>query len=43
MDWQEITALSIVLMTLLAFLIGIIRSKRNGGCGSACDCGKKED
>lgn len=41
MDWQTYTAIGIVTITLVIFLVRITRpKKKRGGCGHGCDCGK---
>lgn len=40
-QWQSTIALGIVALTLLVFLIRMVRKpKRKGGCGHDCGCGK---
>jgi hypothetical protein len=39
MDWQSYTAIGIVIVTLLIFLMRLARAKP--GCGQGCDCGEK--
>ncbi len=41
MDWQTYTALGIVAITLVVFLVRLTRPKKKRGCGHGCDCGKK--
>jgi hypothetical protein len=39
--WQSIAAIGIVTITLLVFVICLVRPKKRGGCGHDCGCGKK--
>ena len=41
MDWQTYTAIGIVTLTLLIFLVRFVHPRRKSGCGHGCDCGKK--
>ena len=41
MDWQTLTAIGIVALTLVIFLVRLARPKKRGGCGHDCGCGKK--
>jgi hypothetical protein len=41
MDWQTLTALACVLITLLIFIFKLTRPKKNSGCDHGCDCRKK--
>lgn len=41
MDWQTYTAIGIVTLTLLIFLVRLARPKKPSNCGHDCGCGKK--
>jgi hypothetical protein len=41
MDGQTYIAAGIVIVTLVVFLVRLVRPKRKGGCGHHCGCGKK--
>jgi hypothetical protein len=41
MDWQTYTAIGIVTITFVIFLVRLAKPKKRGGCGHGCDCGKK--
>jgi len=40
--WQSIVAMSVVAITLLVFLLLLVRPKKSksGGCGHDCGCGR---
>ena len=40
MDWQTLTAVGIVITTLVIFLVRLARPKKKSGCGKDCGCGK---
>ncbi|MBK1881201.1 FeoB-associated Cys-rich membrane protein [Luteolibacter pohnpeiensis] len=40
LDWQSIVALTIVFLTLAAFIIRALSRKKKPGCGKNCGCGK---
>ncbi|MBJ7257371.1 MAG: FeoB-associated Cys-rich membrane protein [Akkermansiaceae bacterium] len=40
MDWQTAISTSIVFLTVMIFLIRMIRSKKKSGCGHGCGCDK---
>lgn len=40
MDWQNLTAAGIVVLTLVIFLVRLARPRHKSGCGHGCDCGK---
>jgi hypothetical protein len=41
MDWQNIAAAAIVVLTLTIFLVRLARPRGKSGCGHRCGCGKK--
>jgi hypothetical protein len=41
MDWQTYSALGIVAITLVIFLVRLAKPKKNRGCGHGCGCDKK--
>ncbi len=41
MDWQTHTAIGIVTLTLVIFLVRLAKRKPRSGCGHSCGCGKK--
>jgi FeoB-associated Cys-rich membrane protein len=43
MDWQTLTAVGIVGITLVIFLVRILRPKKKSGCGHDCGCGKPNE
>lgn len=43
MDWQTLTAVAIVGITLAIFLIRTLRPKKKSGCGHDCGCGKPNE
>ena len=43
MSWQTYTAITIVTLTLLIFLIRFARPKKSGHCGHGCGCDKKHE
>ena len=43
MDWQTYTAIGIVTVTFVIFLVRMTRPKKpGGGCDHGCGCGKKK-
>jgi hypothetical protein len=43
MDWQSYTAIGIVTITLVIFLVRMAQpKKKGGGCDHGCGCGKKK-
>lgn len=40
MDWQTYTAVGIVVITLVIFLVRLARPKKKSGCGHNCGCDK---
>ena len=40
MDWQTLTAVGIVIITLVIFLVRLARPKKKSGCSKDCGCGK---
>ena len=40
MDWQTYTAVGIVIITLVIFLVRLARPKKKSGCGHNCGCDK---
>lgn len=40
MDWQTPTAVGIVTLTVIIFLVRLARPKKKHGCGKACGCDK---
>ncbi len=40
MDWQTLTAVGIVAVTLTIFLVRLARPKKSSGCGKGCGCDK---
>ena len=40
MDWQTITAASIVALTVAVFVFRLARPGKKPGCGRGCGCGK---
>ena len=40
MDWQTLTAVGIVIITLVIFLVRLARPKKKSSCGKDCGCGK---
>jgi len=43
MDWQEVIALTIVVITAVVMLRCWWRSRKSGNCGGGCACDKKQD
>jgi hypothetical protein len=41
MDWQTYITIGIVTITLVIFLVRLIRPGKRGECGHGCGCGKK--
>jgi len=41
-QWQTWAAVGIVVITAIIFVIRISKSKKTGGCGHDCGCGKKK-
>jgi len=40
MDWQAYTAIGIVNLTLVIFLVRLARPKKKSACGHGCGCDK---
>ncbi|HEX7260779.1 MAG TPA: hypothetical protein VF258_03105 [Luteolibacter sp.] len=40
MDWQAYTAIGIVTLTLVIFLLRLARPKKKSGCSHDCGCDK---
>lgn len=40
LDWQTLTAVGIVAITLVVFISRLARPKKKSGCGKDCGCGK---
>lgn len=40
-DWQTLTAVVIVLITLAIFASRLVRRGKKPGCGGDCGCGKQ--